>query len=266
MQTVITSQRSGPTKIATAALAAACAVAGCAPTGTLAVPRAHAARPLTVVRPGSSSQDGIAAPHGVKFVPMIWGPGSVNAATLSQARHHGHILLGFNEPDMSSQSDMSVGQALKAWPQLMATGMRLGSPAVATGAATPGGWLDRFMRGAASRGYRVSFIAVHWYGGDFATGQAVSQLKSYLQQVHARYRKPIWLTEFALANFGTRASFPSQRLQAAFAAASIAMLDRLSYVQRYAWFALPASATGGTGLFRAGPVATRVGRAFEAAP
>jgi hypothetical protein len=46
---------------------------------------------------------------------------------------------------------------------------------------------------------------------------------------------------------------------------AVSMLERLPYVQRYAWFALPATATdGGTGLFRSGTVATRVGRAFEA--
>jgi RNA polymerase sigma factor (sigma-70 family) len=216
----------------------------------------------------ASNHAGISSPGGVKFVPIIWGPGSVSAATLSQAEHYGHILLGFNEPDMSSQSNMTVSQALNLWPRLMATGMRLGSPAVSAGAATPGGWLDRFMTGAAARGYRVNFITVHWYGGDFATGPAVSQLKTYLRQIHARYGRPIWLTEFALTNFGTSpASFPTQRGQATFVQAAIAMLDRLSYVQRYAWFALPVSATDGTvGLFRSGPVATRVGRAFEAAP
>jgi hypothetical protein len=39
----------------------------------------------------------------------------------------------------------------------------------------------------------------------------------------------------------------------------------LSYVQRYAWFALPATTGDGTaGLFHPGAVATRAGRAFEA--
>jgi hypothetical protein len=47
---------------------------------------------------------------------------------------------------------------------------------------------------------------------------------------------------------------------------SAAMLDGLPYVRRYAWFALPVSAGGTTtGLFSSGPVATPVGRAFEAA-
>jgi RNA polymerase sigma factor (sigma-70 family) len=208
---------------------------------------------------------GIASPRGVAFVPMIWGAGSVTAATLSQVRHEGHVLLGFNEPDLSSQSNMSVPRALALWPRLMATGMRLGSPAVATGAATPGGWLDRFMRGAAARHYRVNFITVHWYGADFATGPAAGQLESYLQAIHARYRLPIWLTEFALARFGGSASFPAPRVQAAFLTAATTMLERLRYVQRYAWFALPATpGDGSAGLFLPGPVATRAGRAFEA--
>ena len=215
----------------------------------------------------SSNHVGITSPPGAQFVPMIWGAGSVNPATLGQAKQQGHALLGFNEPDLSNQSDMTVSQALRLWPQLMATGMRLGSPAVAANAATPGGWLDRFMRGATARGYRVNFITVHWYGADFATGAAVAQLESYLQAIYARYHLPIWLTEFALARFGATTSFPPERQQAAFLTASISMLDRLTYVQRYAWFALPASpGDGSTGLFRSGAVATTVGRAFEAAP
>jgi Glycosyl hydrolase catalytic core len=212
----------------------------------------------------ATSHNGISAPAGAAFVPMIWGPGSVTAAQLREAKRHGHILLGFNEPDMSSQSNMTVAQALRLWPRLMATGMRLGSPAVAFDGNTPGGWLDRFMRGAARKHYRVNFITLHWYGGDFATRAAVSQLKTYLHAVWARYHKPIWLTEFALIRFGSTAVFPSPARQAAFVTAATTMLQRLSYVHRYAWFALPASSGDGTaGLFRAGAVPTAAGRAFE---
>ena len=208
---------------------------------------------------------GIKTPRGTSFVPMIRAAGDVTAANLAKVKREGHYLLGFNEPDNGGQANMSVSQALSLWPRLMATGMTLGSPAVATGAATKGGWLDQFMAGAKSRGYRVSFIAVHWYGGNFATAAAVSELKSYIQAIHARYHKPIWLTEFALIRFGGTASFPSPQQQAAFLTAATTMLAHLSYVQRYAWFALPASAgDGSAGLFRRGAVATRAGRAFEA--
>ena len=209
---------------------------------------------------------GVSRAGGPRFVPLIWGAANVTAGTLSQVRGEGPDLLSFNEPDMSGQANMSPAQALSLWPQLMATGLRLGSPAVATGGATPGGWLDQFMSGAAARGYRVNFITLHWYGSDFATGPAVSQLESYLQAVHARYHKPIWLTEFALANFGGSPQTPSRPQQAAFLTAATAMLQRLSYVQRYAWFGLEATPTDGSmGLFRSGPAVTTVGRAFEAA-
>ncbi len=213
----------------------------------------------------SPGHPGVKTPRGTSFVPMIWGAGDVTAANLAEVKREGHYLLGFNEPDNTGQAHMSPSLALSLWPQLMATGMTLGSPAVATGAATPGGWLDQFMAGVKSDGYRVNFITVHWYGGDFATAAAVSELKSYLQAIHARYHKPIWLTEFALIRFGVTSSFPSARQQAAFLTAATTMLQHLSYLQRYAWFALPASTgDGSAGLFRSGAVATRAGRAFEA--
>ena len=215
----------------------------------------------------ATTPNGITAPSTVSFVPMIWGAADVNSANLAAVRHQGSVLLGFNEPDMAAQSNMTPAQALNLWPQLMATGMTLGSPAVATGAATPGGWLDQFMTGAKQRGYRVKFITVHWYGGDFQTAAAVQQLESYLQAVYARYQLPIWLTEFALTSYsGGTATFPTEAQQAAFLTAATRMLDSLSYIQRYAWFALPTSAgSGTTGLFNPGPSVTEVGRAFEAA-
>ena len=214
-----------------------------------------------------ATPNGITAPASVGFVPMIWGPSDVTTATLDQVKGEGDVLLGFNEPDLGSQANMTVQQALDLWPKLMATGMTLGSPAVASGAATPGGWLDQFMAGAKTRGYRVNFITVHWYGGDFSTGPAVQQLESYLQAIYDRYHLPIWITEFALTSYaGPTPTFPSETQQAAFLTAAAAMLDGLRYVQRYAWFALPVSSgSGTTGLFNPGPAVTDVGRAFEAA-
>jgi RNA polymerase sigma factor (sigma-70 family) len=214
----------------------------------------------------STTHAGVSTPGGVQFVPMIWGAKSVTASALAQAKAAGPDLLGFNEPDMSAQSNLTVEQALDLWPQLQSTGLTLGSPAVAYGGDTAGGWLDRFMSGAAQRGYRVDFITLHWYGGDFVTGNAVNQLRSYLQAVYDRYHKPIWLTEYAMINFGGGQKFPSPDQQAAFVTASTAMLGGLSFVQRYAWFALPADdGLSGCGLYRAGPQITPVGQAFKTA-
>ncbi|SMD27095.1 glycoside hydrolase family protein [Kibdelosporangium aridum] len=211
----------------------------------------------------SSNTQGITAPPGVEFVPMIWGRGSVTDAELNQARALGTTLLGFNEPDMAGQANMSVEQALDLWPRLQATGMRLGAPAVAFGGDQPGGWLDRFMSGAAARGYRVDFIPLHWYGSDFSRA-ATDHLRGYLQAVYDRYRKPIWLTEYALIDFtGPVPRYPSQAEQTDFVRNSTAMLQGLPFVERYAWFTLSTS-TSPTGLYN-GTAANESGAAYRAA-
>ncbi|HEX4792079.1 MAG TPA: sigma-70 family RNA polymerase sigma factor [Actinospica sp.] len=215
----------------------------------------------------STTTQGVSA-SGVGFVPLIWGSASVTATALAQAKQSTTCgcVLGFNEPDMSGQANMSVSQALSLWPQLQATGLELGAPAVAGGGATAGGWLDQFMTGARQDKYRVDFIPLHWYGSDFDTADAVSQLQSYIEAVHTRYQLPIWLTEFALIGFsGGSEQFPDEATQAAFLTAATKMLDGLPYVQRYAWFGLQATSTPSSGLFLSGPSTTPVGTAFEAA-
>jgi len=206
------------------------------------------------------------AGDSAEFVPMIWGPDSVTSDNLDRAQRNGTVLLGFNEPDFANQSNISVEQALDLWPRLQATGMRLGSPAPAVGGADPGGWLDRFLSGAAQRGYRVDFIALHWYGSDFSAA-AVGHLRGYLQAVWDRYHLPIWLTEFALIRWGSSgAVYPSDAEQAAFITGTTEMLEGLSFVERYAWFALPTSdGRDGTGLYRDGATPTAAGIAYRGA-
>ncbi|MFI6338411.1 sigma-70 family RNA polymerase sigma factor [Streptomyces sp. NPDC050535] len=214
----------------------------------------------------ATQHSGVTTPGSATFVPMIWGASSVTDAALAEARAQGPYLLGFNEPDFAEQSNMSVEQALGLWPRLMEAGKILGSPAVATGADVSGGWLDRFMSGAADKGYRVDFITLHWYGGDFRTPQAVEQLTSYIEAVHQRYNKPIWLTEYALIDFSNGTRFPSPAEQAAFVTASTKALDSLPYVQRYAWFGLGSDPSKpNSGLFTNGTTTTEAGRAFQAA-
>jgi hypothetical protein len=211
----------------------------------------------------AADKQGIVAPSGTEFVPMIWGAKFVTDAQLNQAKALGSTLLAFNEPDMAGQAAMSPGQALDLWPRLESTNLRLGAPAVAFGGDQPGGWLDQFMSGASARGYRVDFIPLHWYGGDFS-GAATGQLESYLKAVQDRYHKPIWLTEYALTNFsGKTPVYPSQAQQVDFVKKSAAMLQGLSYVERYAWFTL-STATAPTGLY-SGSTPNESGVAYRAA-
>ncbi|WBB62063.1 glycosyl hydrolase [Streptomyces sp. WMMC500] len=202
-------------------------------------------------------------PKNVEYVPTIWGPRSVTRIELRNATRGGTHLLTFNEPDLPTQADMTVKQALGLWPRLERTGLRLGAPAVATDADKPGGWLDRFMKGSKKRGLRVDFIPVHWYGSDFSS-EATSHLAGYLKRVHKRYHKPVWLTEYALIDFtkGTP-RYPSMKKQTRFVQASTEMLADLDFVKRYAWNSL-STETSPTGLYDgANPNAS--GRAYRKA-
>lgn len=188
--------------------------------------------------------EGVDTPNGCEFVPMIWGRRDLTDDALRRAQENGTILLGFNEPDVTTQADMSVDAALTAWPRLQQTGLVLGAPAVATDGHVPGSWLDRFMAGARSRGYRVDFIPVHWYLAprlriNYSAAAAVDDLRQYLDAVHARYGLPLWLTEFSLITYLHNADAMDPPAQAQFLGAAAAMMTTLPYLQRWAWFSLP---------------------------
>ncbi|MEV4352176.1 glycoside hydrolase family protein, partial [Actinoplanes sp. NPDC049596] len=214
---------------------------------------------------GPNNND-IPGPAGVEYVPMIWGKANATDATIAEAKKESSgELLGFNEPDMGGQANMTVEDALAAWPKLEATGLRLGSPSVAYGGDTAGGWLDRFMAGAKDKGYRVDFITLHWYGSDFSAA-AVNQFLGYVDAVHKRYGKPIWVTEFGLMNFSGTPKYPTQAQLVTFINGATKGLESRSWLERYAWFGLPAVGDSvDFGLYKDGDSPTEAGKAYKAA-
>ena len=146
------------------------------------------------------------------------------------SRKHYH-LLGFNEPDHKNQANMSVDKALKAWPYLEKTGLRLGSP----GAAHPHKeWMQEFMGEAKKKRLRVDFVCVHWYGGP-----NVDSFIGYLENIHRMYRKPIWITEFAVADWNAKSVEANRHSTGEvhrFMKEVLPKLDKLDFVERYAWF------------------------------
>jgi hypothetical protein len=220
----------------------------------------------------ASTPNGISTPSGTAFVPMIKLSTDANTATLNQVKQEGKYLLGFNEPDVGNEANLTVAQALALWPKLEATGMLLGSPAISYGTNKTTSWLGQFMQGAKTRGYRVNFITVHWYGQHHWTTPAtnVSNLKAYLQQTYDLYHLPIWITEFSLISFQTgKPVYPTPAQQAAFLTAAAKMLAGLPFVQRYAWYTLAGTHNGGTTVLYsdgASPSQTAVGRAFKEVP
>jgi Ca2+-binding RTX toxin-like protein len=166
------------------------------------------------------------------FVPMIWG-----AADMKYVRTPGYLdgadtLLTFNEPDHDGQSNMSVSRALSYWPELMAMGLRLGSPAATTSSTLgQGSWLQSFMSQADANGYRVDFIAVHYY----ATDPSITKFRHFLEDVYAAYHRPVWVTEWALADWDHPDRFTAAQQMEFFKAGTL-MMDDLAFVERQAWF------------------------------
>jgi hypothetical protein len=172
-------------------------------------------------------------PTGVEFVPMEWGyygnanNGSVNWLNYVKSQSGVRTILGFNEPDSTTQANLSVAYALGGWQYLVGTGLPLGSPATVH---ADNQWMKDFMAGCATKNYRVDYVCIHWYGGNDPWG-----FLGHVEYIHNLYGKPVWITEFAPADWsGNRGISPQQC--ADFARIVLPELSRRSYVQRYAWF------------------------------
>jgi hypothetical protein len=213
------------------------------------------------------------ATPGLTWVPMLWGAGSVtpgSLAALRRDRADGRAvdLLGFNEPDSGSQSNLTPSQAAALWPKLESTRLRLGSPAT----TTPfDGWLAQFMALAHRRHLRVDFIALHVYE-DFTNPNAVASLKRQLEAVYRAYGRPIWITEIGTLNIRSwhepMAHPASEPRAIGYLRQLVTMLDGLPFVQRYAWFTDDCwndAACHTSSLFTGGGQMTALGHAFAAA-
>lgn len=198
----------------------------------------------------------------VPFVPMVWGAtaaGGVDTGGLAGEP----VVLGFNEPDLRAQSNLTVAQAIALWPDLMATGARLGSPAVAT-SHTLGStsWLGKFMAQANAAGLRVDFIAVHYY----STNPDVAAFKTWLTKVYNTYKLPIWVTEWGLVDFTNPDRFTATETAKFFTDGTL-MMDGLGFVEKQAWFGLHDGLDGlniHTHLIDDAGQLTPVGQAFAA--
>ena len=61
-------------------------------------------------------------PDSVEYVPMFWGANSVNDSEITRIKgliNEGKVkhVLGFNEPDLETQANMSVDEAIALWPK-----------------------------------------------------------------------------------------------------------------------------------------------------
>lgn len=204
-------------------------------------------------------------PRGIDFIPMIFryggNPATISAPAAAAKKAGITELLGFNEPDVKKQGNMTLEETLAAWPLLMETGLRLGSP----GCVHPDKeWMIAFMEGVKERGLRVDFVNVHSYGGPSADA-----LVKRLEKVHQMFdERPIWITEFAVGDWVAKSVEQNRHKPEAvmrFMESVLPRLDKLDFVERYAWF--PAKTTsiplGTSALFDADGALTPLGEIYR---
>jgi hypothetical protein len=176
------------------------------------------------------------APQNCEFVPMFWARANVtdaNIAYVKQLKDQGKAkyVLGFNEPDLADQSNMTVDDALALWPQLETIGLPLGSPAASWPTRQ---WIYDFMDKAIAQKRRVDFICVHMY-----VGTDDNNFVKVLQDLYDKYHLPIWITEFAtVADKATVVTDNpyTPEMVLGFMQRLLPKLEALSFVQRYSWF------------------------------
>jgi hypothetical protein len=194
--------------------------------------------------------DAFTEPDSVRFVPMIWGKWSLekNLQKVDSLAKIGKVthLLGFNEPDGKGQANLTVEESLSYWPKLMELNIPLGSPACIH---ADNEWMKGFMAKAKEKKFRVDFICVHWYGG--ANAQS---LIDHLKSIYDLYNLPIWLTEFAPADWSASSpetSKVTKEKALVFMQQILPALEKLDFVHRYSWYSSdPANkALGNSALF-----------------
>ncbi|BCU79488.1 hypothetical protein llg_42030 [Luteolibacter sp. LG18] len=169
----------------------------------------------------------------LEYVPIRqkrWWPG-LNQDWKARGSLH---LLGYNEPDRPDQAKLTVDEAIASWPELMATGLRLGAPAPSDGGLN---WLYQFIDKADQKGLRVDFVPVHYYRAVADPNDpraAAEQFRAFLDGIHKRVKRPLWITEWNNGANWTTAPDPNPKQQAAAVEKMIEMLDQTPYVERYA--------------------------------
>jgi autotransporter-associated beta strand protein len=146
-------------------------------------------------------------------------------------------LLGYNEPDNASQDAfMTVDDAIWSWPDLLGTGLRVGSPAPTDGGRS--GWLYPFIQQADAADLRVDFVAVHYYWcfNPADPGGAANQMYNFLKATYDQVKRPLWITEWNNGANWTGCGDPTFAQQQAAIAEMIEMLDNTTFVERYALY------------------------------
>ncbi len=189
----------------------------------------------------------VALPPDAVFHPMQWGNGNWDIGStqgpleqfLSEWKRQDHAthLLGFNEPDGATQSNIIEATALTLWPRLERMEMPLVSPVTVN---PDNAWMNTFMTQAQTLGYRVDAVAAHNYPSP--NGGSSDALVTLLQTLNTDWNRPVWLTEFSTVDWAGTASWTEED-NYNWLAEFMWRAESLTWLRHYSLFLFTADAT-----------------------
>ncbi|KAI2465723.1 glycoside hydrolase family 128 protein [Annulohypoxylon bovei var. microspora] len=172
----------------------------------------------------------------VMYYPMLWSTASDHSTgwdTKAEAAiaRGSDAFLSFNEPDISSQANMSPADAAAGHIQYFAKyagKVRISAPAISSSENADQGidWLTQFFTACDGK-CQVDFCAAHWYGPGGDDGATL--FLDHLTKVHeACENKNVWVTEFAAqsGDVNTFMKTVTEKLDS----------DDYSFVEKYSYF------------------------------
>lgn len=199
---------------------------------------------------------------GVEYVPMLWN-GNFDVDKVVQTIPAGaKFLLGFNEPNFTSQANLTPVAAAALWPKVEEIASRrnlaIVSPAVnycggGCNVTNPVDWMDQFF--AACPSCKIDYVAIHWYAC------SKSALTGYVADFK-KYNRPIWLTEFACGDQGT----VSEATEASYQKDAVAYLESDPDVFRYSWFSGRSTSIANVDLLGTAGMLTSLGEQYTTLP
>ena len=180
------------------------------------------------------------ASNAVHYIPQCRTAKEANQISEYLSGYHRdgnlHAFMGFNEPDIESQANLSVDEAVKLWKEFVlpvkqqCPGFKVGSPAVSNG---PRGlpWLKEFVdRLGGLEAGGIDFIVIHYYSPD------VEDFKRYVLAASETFGgRPLWITEFSCTTWDPQRQ-ASESEVISFMKEALPWLDKHPSVERYAWF------------------------------
>ncbi|KIK90993.1 glycoside hydrolase family 128 protein [Paxillus rubicundulus Ve08.2h10] len=165
---------------------------------------------------------------GLEGMPMLWGYDQVDDFQKLVVKGYANYVLGMNEPNEPSQSNMSPQDGVNLWMQyinpLQYEGYYLISPACTNDDAGLQ-WYQQFFSACQAAGCHVDAIAFHAYT---TSAQAVID---YATQLHNTYNMDIWITEFADQNYSGTGGQATMDEVWAFAGTMISFVNNTPWIK-----------------------------------